>query len=423
MNDDENKNNMAVKWKKYGFWGLAIILWLAGVGGIKEGNYIASILTIILGIFACPDLDLVFKKNDFYSKYKKWIVIITFIAWFTMLGPSSNNNQVDTNINEVANHNETTITNEVFDNVNNIELNVANTTNKITLSDIPKYSNKPYVEINGNVPFFDDSELTIKAFEKYSELDDLGRVGIATACIEAGMDTEQRGDIKSVTPTAWDNVKYDGIDGSNLYNRCHLIANQLTGENDNEKNLMTGTRYMNTQGMERFENKVAEYVNHTEKHVLYRVTPMFEDNNLLANGVLIEAKSVEDKGDSIQFNVFCYNVQPGIEIDYKTGKSSKIVDNNDSATSEVNDNVQNTENNANQNLNVAPIEKSTGSNNSQISNEVNEEEYILNKNNKKFHYPWCSSVNQMKEKNKQEFVGTREELINKGYSPCQRCSP
>ena len=150
--------------------------------------------------------------------------------------------------------------------------------------------------INNNVPFFDDSELTTTAYEKYSDLDKLGRVGIAVACIEKGMDDGPRSNISDIHPTGWQSVQYEGIDGNSLYNRCHLIANQLTGENDNEKNLITGTRYMNTQGMERFESQVADYINTTDNHVLYRVTPMFEGDDLLAKGVLIEAKSVEDKG-------------------------------------------------------------------------------------------------------------------------------
>lgn len=193
----------------------------------------------------------------------------------------------------------------------------------ISLEDIPEYNGKPYVYINSNVPFFTESDLTTTSYEKYSKLDSLGRCGVAVASIGKDiMPTEERGTIGSVKPSGWHTVRYQGIDGNYLYNRCHLIGYQLSGENANEKNLITGTRYLNVEGMLSFEKMVAEYVEETNNHVLYRVTPIFEDENLLASGVLIEAKSVEDNGKGIQFNVYCYNVQPGIEIDYKTGESS-----------------------------------------------------------------------------------------------------
>ena len=193
----------------------------------------------------------------------------------------------------------------------------------VSLADIPEYTEKAYVYINNNIPFFSESYLTTTSYEEYSELDSLGRCGAAIACIGKDiMPTEERGTIGSVKPTGWHTVRYQGIDGNYLYNRCHLIGYQLSGENANEENLITGTRYLNVEGMLPFENMVAEYVEETDNHVLYRVTPIFEGNNLLASGVLIEAKSVEDNGQGIQFNVYCYNVQPGIEIDYKTGASS-----------------------------------------------------------------------------------------------------
>ena len=187
---------------------------------------------------------------------------------------------------------------------------------------IPEYSGNPYVELNGNVPYFTVEELSTTAFELYSELDALGRCGAAYAnvCKEI-MPTEERGSIGMVKPTGWHTVKYDCITDRYLYNRCHLIGYQLAGENANEKNLITGTRYMNVDGMLPFENEVADYVNDTDNHVLYRVTPVFSGNNLLASGVIIEAKSVEDNGAGVQFNVYCYNVQPGISIDYTDGQS------------------------------------------------------------------------------------------------------
>ena len=187
---------------------------------------------------------------------------------------------------------------------------------------ISEYSGNPYVELNGNLPYFTDEELTTTAFELYSELDSLGRCGPAYAnvCKEI-MPTEERGSIGMVKPTGWHTVKYDCIADRYLYNRCHLIGYQLAGENANEKNLITGTRYLNVDGMLPFENEVADYVNDTDNHVLYRVTPVFSGDNLLASGVIIEAKSVEDNGAGVQFNVYCYNVQPGISIDYTTGES------------------------------------------------------------------------------------------------------
>lgn len=188
---------------------------------------------------------------------------------------------------------------------------------------IPAYSGQAYVEVNGNIPYFEDSELSAESYEYYSELDSLGRCGVCMASIGRDiMPAEERGEIGSIRPSGWHTVKYAGIiDGNYLYNRCHLIGYQLAGENANTDNLITGTRYMNVEGMLPFENMVADYVLKTDNHVMYRVTPVFEEDNLVADGVLIEAKSVEDNGAGISFNVFCYNVQPGIIINYKNGDS------------------------------------------------------------------------------------------------------
>ena len=195
----------------------------------------------------------------------------------------------------------------------------------VSLDNIPAYSGDAYIEINSNVPFFADDELTAESFESYSELDSLGRCGVCVASVGRDiMPTEERGEIGSVKPTGWHTVKYSGIiDGNYLYNRCHLIGYQLAGENANDKNLITGTRYLNVEGMLPFEDMVAEFVKETGYHVMYRVTPFFDGNNLVAKGVLIEAESVEDGGQGISFNVFCYNVQPGIMIDYATGDSAE----------------------------------------------------------------------------------------------------
>ena len=200
--------------------------------------------------------------------------------------------------------------------------------NSYSLSTIPEYNGEPYVIINNNNPNFDKEDYTTKSFEDYSELDILGRCGVVYANI--GKETmpdsdEKRGEISSIKPTGWKQKNYgDLVDGEYLYNRCHLIGWQLTAENDNELNLITGTRYMNVEGMLPFENKVAEYIKENKKnHVLYRVTPIFEGNNLVASGVQIEAYSVEDNGKGICFNIYVYNVQPGISINYKTGESWK----------------------------------------------------------------------------------------------------
>lgn len=193
---------------------------------------------------------------------------------------------------------------------------------KYDISDIDKFSEYNYIELNGNVPVFEEVD-TSKSFEKYSELDNLKRAGSAFANIGVDlMSTEKRGSIGMIKPSGWHTIKYDIVDGKYLYNRCHLIGYQLTGENANPKNLITCTRQMNTKGMLDFENKVAEYIRSTNNHVLYRVTPVYKDDNLLATGVIIEAKSVEDNGKGILFNVFVYNIQNGIDINYKTGESS-----------------------------------------------------------------------------------------------------
>ena len=207
--------------------------------------------------------------------------------------------------------------------LNNTEKNEVITSQAITnIEEIPSYTDKIYIEINNNIPYFKENEYTTEPFEKYSELDNLGRCGVAYAniCKEI-MPTKEREDISNIKPTGWIQEKYDG---EYLYNRCHLIGHQLAGEDDNKLNLITGTRYFNVNGMLPFENKVAEYMDkNTNNHVLYRVTPIFEGNNLVANGVEIEAYSVEDNGKGICFNVYIYNVQAGINIDYQTGESSR----------------------------------------------------------------------------------------------------
>lgn len=209
------------------------------------------------------------------------------------------------------------------DDIYNYTYSIINTSNEsYDIENLPEYDGNSYVIVNDNIPYFKEEEYTTNSFEKYSELDSLGRCGVASANISKDlMPTEKRGSIGMIKPSGWHTIKYDHIDGKYLYNRCHLIGYQLTGENANEKNLITCTRSMNTKGMLQFENMVTKYIKDTGNHVLYRVTPVFEGNNLVATGVEMEAYSVEDNGKGIKFNVFVYNIEDGIIIDYKTGDS------------------------------------------------------------------------------------------------------
>ena len=265
----------------------------------------------------------------------------------------------------------------------------------------------PYIDINGNEPYFSEDEYTTSSFEYYADLDELGRCGTAYACVGKDiMPTEERGSIGQVKPSGWHTVKYDCVDGKYLYNRCHLIGYQLTGENANEKNLITGTRYLNVDGMLPFENMVADYVKETDNHALYRVTPIFKDDELVARGVLIEAKSVEDKGEGITFCVYCYNVQPDISIDYKNGESEYIA-----PAVDVKEESKEEESHFEQ------------SEQSSKSENTDSHTYILNTNTKKFHYSDCSSAKKIKDSNREEFTGSRDDVINRGYEPCKNCNP
>ena len=255
-----------------------------------------------------------------------------------------------------------------------------------TLDNLPPYQDVPYVPLQGNIPDFPESDVTTQAFETYAPLDELERCGVAYAniCTQL-MPTSDREDIGQVKPTGWHSVTYDVVEGRYLYNRCHLIGFQLAGENDNEQNLITGTRYFNVDGMLPFENQVAEYVQQTDHHVLYRVTPVYQNNNLVASGVQIEAYSVEDRGEGVCFNVYVYNVQPGVVIDYETGESW------------LQETVTDAEHEAIQ--------------------------YILNTNSMKFHLPSCASVEDIGKSNRQDYQGTREQLLEDGYVPCGICHP
>ncbi len=292
---------------------------------------------------------------------------------------------------------------------------------KFNIENVPKYSGFPYYIVNNNEPTFSKNELTTESYEYYSELDSLGRCGIVIASIGKDiMPTEERGSIGSIKPSGWHTVKYDIVDGKYLYNRCHLIGYQLTGENANTKNLITGTRYLNIDGMLPFENMVADYIIETNNHVAYRVTPIFENDNMLASGVQIEAYSIEDQGDGICFNVFCYNVQPGIEINYADGSSKLIIDENQS--SEENESSEQQEPVKSEEIS----EESSNEVSSDSQDEPSESEkitYVLNTNTHKFHEPNCRHVKTIKEKNYEETTKTREEVIEDGYDPCGTCKP
>ena len=258
-----------------------------------------------------------------------------------------------------------------------------------TLAELPAYAGEPYVVLEENQPSFPDGDKTSTPFERYSQLDYFGRCGPAYANVgPETMPTEERGSIGQVKPSGWHTVKYDCVDGKYLYNRCHLIGYQLTAENANELNLVTGTRYMNVDGMLPFENEVADYVKATGNHVLYRVTPIYDGAALVCSGVEMEALSVEDGGEGVCFHVYVYNVQPGVVIDYQTGESA---------------------------LEEEPPAETVG--------EEDTGDYVLNVKSRKFHLPDCSGVATMSGDNRQDYTGSRGDLLDMGYEPCGQCKP
>lgn len=272
---------------------------------------------------------------------------------------------------------------------NNIDTENKQPQKTFNFDDIPEYTDTPYYVIDDNIPEFTDDEITTNSFERYSNLDNLGRCGVTFACVGKDiMPTEERGAIGQIKPTGWHTVKYDFVDGKYLYNRCHLIGFQLTGENANEKNLITGTRYFNVEGMLPFEDMVADYVRETENHVMYRVTPIFIDDELVARGVRMEGLSVEDNGDGVCFDVFVYNVQPNVTINYANGES------------------------------VAKVLAE-----SQNTPSQNDTYYILNTNSKKFHKNDCRLANDILEHNKKISNQDRQSIINEEYAPCKVCNP
>ena len=271
-----------------------------------------------------------------------------------------------------------------------------------SIEGIPDYDGKAWVALNDNLPLFTEEEkATVKSYETYSDLDSLGRCGVTHACVGKDiMPTEERESISSVKPSGWVNNKYDTelVDGGYIYNRCHLIGFQLTGENANKQNLITGTRYLNIEGMLPFENMVADYVKETGNHVMYRVTPLYAGNNLVASGCRLEGWSVEDNGEGVCFHVFAYNVQPGIVIDYATGENWLNTD--------------------------APVDTDKNENQDENKDETQntgDGTYVLNTNTKVIHLPTCSSAIKTSTANKKEHSGSIDALLAEGYKKCGIC--
>ncbi len=354
---------------------------------------------------------------------------------FTATGTTENTNTAivettaESNINENDPEEEKEVTHyeteSVKENAYNSEANTetdkklgdSNGTPEVSVSSVPDFKGVAYVVINGNQPDFSHKEITTSSFEKYSPLDYLGRCGVAFACLGRDiMPTEERGGIGQVKPSGWHTIKYDCVDGKYLYNRCHLIGFQLSGENANERNLITGTRYMNVDGMLPFENMVADYIKETDNHVMYRVTPVYDGKNLLASGVQIEAYSVEDDGDGICFNVYCYNAQPGVKINYSDGSSKLSGKTVNEVTTKKNETTSDKSS-------VGVVAENSSDSTTKKQQASSNSKYILNTNSKKFHYPSCGSVKKMSEENKSEYKGSREDLLSKGYVPCKNCDP
>ena len=284
-----------------------------------------------------------------------------------------------------------------------------------SLETVPEFSGEPYVVLAGGQPDFSEEDLTTDTFETYSPLDALGRCGVAYAnvCPEI-MPTEERGEIGMVKPSGWHTVKYDCVDGKYLYNRCHLIGYQLAGENANECNLITGTRYLNVKGMLPFEDQVADYVRETGNHVLYRVTPVYDGMDLVAKGVQMEAMSVEDRGAGVCFNVYVYNAQPGVTIDYATGESW--------LTEEVPAEEETLQTTPEENR-LLSLEEGGEKTGGTTPEEPEGESYILNNRSMRFHLPSCSGAADIKESNRAAYTGDRENLIAQAYVPCGQCKP
>ena len=398
------------------------------------GFHAGPVLMCLLGILSLPiDPMKELWGNLPKPKLRPLIIGILFVVFCCMIPTRTTqpdiageiSTETETRLAEIETETQETKTQEVLvtetesevpTEVESVAATQTQPSTEITLSmdSIPAYSGEPYVAVNDNVPEFRDTDLSISSYEYYSDLDELGRCGVAVSNIGKDlMPTKKRGSIGKVKPSGWHTVKYDFVDGKYLYNRCHLIGYQLTAENANEKNLITGTRYMNVDGMLPFENMVADYIKETGNHVLYRVTPIYTGDNLVADGVEMEARSVEDDGDGICYHVFVYNEQPGVAIDHATGESHLAEDAEVYASQAGSGDER-----AEEIQTEAPAEQTQVQEQAAAASE-----YILNTNTMKFHRPSCSSVNQMSDSNKWVYDGTREEVLNMGYEPCKRCNP
>ncbi len=442
-------------------WSFAIFFWFLSLG---TGSIVSSAAIIIAGLLMAPIKPI----REFLKKIKiksSIAIVLSVIIFFGAIiaspagqteAPSlteqteaftTTPNESVNNFEELTDGNNSTVavlpdeTQNSYDSKteqaeqtakNDSETNLSSVGNskKPTSSSIPAYSGKIYITLNNNTPNFSKSELTTKAYESYSPLDSLGRCGVATASLGKGImpkDGEKRGSISSIKPSGWVQAQYDFVSGKYLYNRCHLIGWQLSAENANVRNLITGTRYFNTKGMLPFENMVADYINETENHVAYRVTPIFEGDNLVAKGVQIEAYSVEDDGEGICFNVFCYNVQNGVEIDYATGssKATKTASTTKKAvtTTRKPTTTKSTATTKNETTTQKVTKPTTTKKETTTKAPATNARYICNTNSQKFHYPSCQHAKRIKAENRTEFNGTRDQLISKGYSPCGICDP
>ena len=390
---------------------IGILLIISGLIGCGVEGKIISFLMLILGIALIltkqRTLNIIFKKKLFI----KAIAVSMLVLALTACSQSDDNS---INTIQVESATEQTIQSEsIADETKEVETTDeaqdSSDYKKITVSDIPEYSGSIFVHINdGNPSFSDQQKNCTQSFESYSDLDEKGRVGVALACLSTDTipkDGEERDSISSVEPTGWIQAEYDFVSGKYLYNRSHLIGWQLSAENANEKNLITGTKSFNVDGMLPFENMVADYINETNNHVMYRVTPIFADDNLLAQGVQIEAWSVEDAGDGICFNVFVYNVEDGVTLDYRTGNSSS--DGTKDTEEETQDSASSNENSSDSSGNsvVVPEKNETGENLVWVP---------VNGGTKYHSNAGCSNMKNPKQV-------TKETAEANGYEPCKRC--
>ncbi len=366
----------------------------------KKGLVIGIILLVVLCLSACSFM--------VQEKTTETTEVETSAGASTLeeLEPSS----VDTSVlEETKTQVETTQTPSTVAptkaSIKNKKVKVKYKSKKLKLKDIPKYKvvKAPFVRINHNKPVFKKKLFKKKSYQKFSKLDKYGRCGTAIALIGKDLlPKSKRTSISSVYPSGWHTYRYSNVSGTYLYNRCHLIGHQLTGQNANARNLITGTRYLNVDGMLPFEDEVANCVKYLNKHVLYRVRPIYKGNNLVASGVQMEGYSVEDKGKSLCFNVYCYNVQPGVKINYKTGTSKG------KGKLSFGSSSKKTYKKKYYNKNASKGKSGT---------------YIISKNTRKFHYPSCYYVKRIKPYNQIKYNGSRKSLINQGYSPCKGCNP